>query len=360
MMREKRKIAVVLFNLGGPDGQEAVQPFLENLFNDPRILRVPGFIRPWLARRIARKRTPKAQKIYQQMGGGSPIVSNTQAQAEALSALLADDGLVKVFACMRYWHPRAAEVVREVEAFAPEQMVLLPLYPQYSTTTSASSVAEFWAEVQALDGDLHRRWQEELQVRTVCCYPTQDGFIAAQAEAVKMAYLQARQFGKPRLLLSAHGLPEKIVKAGDPYQWQCEATAKALVKLLDIPNLDWVNCYQSRVGPLKWIGPATEDEILRAGRDKVPVVVAPIAFVSEHSETLVELDIEYRELAEEKGVPYFARVPTVSVMTDFIAGLADVVRAALRSEQQLICPGGQRLCPKGWRDCPAKNASKAA
>ncbi len=358
-MAGKQKIAVVLFNLGGPDSLDAVQPFLENLFSDPCILRVPGLIRPWLARRIARKRTPQAQEIYQHMGGGSPILPNTKAQADALSALLADCGTVKVFVCMRYWHPRAAEVVRAVEAFVPDQIVFLPLYPQYSTTTSASSVAEFWAEVQALDGDLHRRWQDEMPVKTVCCYPTQPGFIAAQGEAIKAAYMDARQFGKPRLLLSAHGLPEKIVRAGDPYQWQCEATAQALVKSLDILQLDWINCYQSRVGPLKWIGPATEDEILRAGRDKVPVVLAPIAFVSEHSETLVELDIEYRQLAEEKGVPYYVRVPTVSVMTDFIAGLADLVREALGGENGLQCPGGQRLCPKGFKGCPAQERSKA-
>ena len=160
------------------------------------------------------------------------------------------------------------------------------------------------------------------------------------------------------MLFSAHGLPEKIIKAGDPYQWQCEQTAAALVSALAIPDLDWVNCYQSRVGPLRWIGPSTEAEIGRAGHDKVPVVVVPIAFVSEHSETLVELDIEYRHLAAEKGVPFYARVPTVSTVPDFIAGLAALVRFVraqpVEQADGLVCPNGRRVCPSNFSACPGR------
>jgi len=340
-----KKIAIVLFNLGGPDCQAAVEPFLRNLFNDPRIIKVPGFIRPLLAWLIARRRAPIAREIYAQLGGGSPIVPNTEAQARALEAALADCGTVKAFVTMRYWHPRSDVVVKAVQEFAPDEIVLLPLYPQFSTTTTESSVVDFRAA-----------WGGALTAKTVCCYPQQTGFISALAEATRTAYAEAAAQGKPRILFSAHGLPEKIIQAGDPYQWQCEQTARALVTALGIPELDWISCYQSRVGPLQWIKPATEDEIARAGADKVPVVLVPIAFVSEHSETLVELDIEYRHLAQEKGVPFYARVPTVGTAPDFINGLADLVRDALASEQDLVCPAGKRLCPERWTGCPCKAA----
>lgn len=348
-----KKIAIILFNLGGPDSQAAVRPFLQNLFSDPRILRVPGLIRPLLARLIARRRTPFAQEIYRQMGGASPILPNTEAQARALEQALASEGEVKCFIAMRYWHPRAAAVVRQVAAFAPDELILLPLYPQFSTTTTESSVAEFWREIQHDDGPLHAAWGKTLNPKTICCYPQEPGFIQSLAATIRPLYAAAAAHGKPRLLLSAHGLPEKIIAAGDPYQWQCEQTAAALVKTLAIPDLDWGVCYQSRVGPLKWIGPATSDEIIRAGQDKCPLVIAPIAFVSEHSETLVELDIEYRHLARENGVPHYARAPAVTAMPDFIAGLAAQIRMALQSERHLVCPNGERLCPKGYKGCPA-------
>lgn len=349
-----KKIAVILFNLGGPDGPEAVAPFLCNLFSDPRILRVPGFIRPWLAGLIAKKRAPVAQEIYQQLGGGSPILPNTEAQAQALQQALADCGAVKCFIVMRYWHPRADAVVRELVAYAPDEVVLLPLYPQFSTTTVESSLVDFQDAVTAHPAARQAGWSQRM--KSLCCYPQQDGFIAALAVATQAAYHEAKQHGTPRVLFSAHGLPEKIIKSGDPYQWQCEQTALALVRALALPELDWVNCYQSRVGPLKWIGPATEAEIERAGHDKVPVVLVPIAFVSEHSETLVELDIEYRELAEKYGVPFYARVPTVSAAPAFISGLAALVRQALASERALVCPNGKRLCPAQWAGCPARAA----
>jgi ferrochelatase len=341
------KIAIALFNLGGPDGPSAVEPFLYNLFNDPAIIRLPWPVRPLLARFISRRRAPKAQDIYANIGGGSPLLPNTQAQARALEAALADLGEVRAFPVMRYWHPMAPAVAREIADWAPDRVVLLPLYPQFSTTTTASSIDVWTREA--------KRSHLRTASVTVCCYPSEDGFVAALADLTRKGVEAARAYGRPRILFSAHGLPEKVIKAGDPYQWQVERTAAAVMRQLGDIGADPVVCYQSRVGPLKWIGPPTEEEIERAGADKVPVVVVPLAFVSEHSETLVELDIEYAELAHEVGVPHYVRVPTVSTHPAFIAGLATLTRSALaRAQEGPASEGGARICPVQWTGCPCR------
>lgn len=336
-------VAVVLFNLGGPDRPEAVEPFLFNLFNDPAIIGAPGFVRRPLARFISRRRAPVAREIYAKMGGGSPILPNTQAQAAALEAQLKARGTgAKVFIAMRYWTPFASETARSVAAAAPDLVVLLPLYPQYSTTTTASSLAS-WAAA-ARDANL------TAETRAICCYPAEGGFVGAIVGQIR-AELGRWQGRPPRLLFSAHGLPKKVIKRGDPYQWQVERTASAIVAALGDAAKDSVVCYQSRVGPLEWIGPSTEAEIRRAGADGVPVMVVPIAFVSEHSETLVELDIEYRHLAEAAGVPRYARVPTVSAQHAFIEGLAALVEQAMRSPAHVQAEGGNRICPQDFARC---------
>jgi ferrochelatase len=309
------KIAVVLFNLGGPDSLAAVQPFLRNLFSDPAIIALPAWLRLPLARFIAARRTPKARKIYAQIGGSSPILGQSESQAAALEAALGTDHAWRCFVCMRYWHPLTEEVVQRVRQFAPDRIVLLPLYPQFSNTTTGSSI-DAWANAT---GRLN------VPTCTVRAYPTDPGFIGASVELVERSLAEAGG-GAKRLLFSAHGLPEKVIRAGDPYQNQVEATAQAIADR--IGGLDWVVCYQSRVGPLKWIGPPTEQEIQRAAQDKVKVVLYPLSFVSEHSETLVELDIDYRRRAEEAGVSGYVRVPTVGTHPLFIGGLADLVRAA--------------------------------
>jgi len=332
------RVAVVLFNLGGPDRLEAVRPFLFNLFNDPAIIGAPAPIRRLVAWLIARRRAQTARAIYAQLGGGSPLLPNTEAQARALTAALGDRGPVQCFIAMRYWHPLSAAAVAAVKAFAPDRVVLLPLYPQYSTTTTGSSFAA-WDRAAAAAG---------LSVPTtrLCCYPEDAGFVAAMAELIRPALAQAEGAGRPLLLFSAHGLPKRVVAGGDPYQWQVEQSAAAVAAALGAPAPDWSVCYQSRVGPLEWIGPETSAEIERAGALGRPVVLAPIAFVSEHSETLVELDIEYRHLAARAGVPLYLRVPTVGTHAGFIGGLADRVRAALADPQPIRPPGPQaaRLC----------------
>jgi ferrochelatase len=329
--------AVVLFNLGGPDRPEAVRPFLFNLFNDPAIISLPQPLRYLVARLISGRRAATAAEIYGKIGGGSPLLANTRAQAQALEASLGGD--TRVFVAMRYWHPMAAETAAAVRDFGPDQVILLPLYPQFSTTTTGSSHADWTRAARAVGLDA--------PTKTVCCYPTARGFVAALVELIRPMLAEARKVGRPRVLFSAHGLPKKVVRGGDPYQWQVERTAAAILRELGDPTIESVVCYQSRVGPLEWIGPYTDAEIDRAGRDRVPVVLVPVAFVSEHSETLVELDIEYRSRAQHRGVPLYLRVPTVAAHAAFIEALAGLVRAA--SE----LPTGTRRAEDGTRICPA-------
>jgi len=337
------KTAVILFNLGGPDKPEAVEPFLFNLFSDPAIISVPQPFRWLLAKLISRRRAPIAREIYANLGGRSPLLELTQEQARALEAQCPDLGEVKAFVCMRYWHPMSDDVARQVKSFNPDKIILLPLYPQFSTTTSASSIKD-WRRAASGAGIA----APEIEI---CCYPEADGWIDAQASLIKSAYTSAAGETKPRVLFSAHGLPKKVIAAGDPYQWQVEKTSNAVVERLNIDGLDWVVCYQSQVGPLEWIGPSTDDEIKRAGKDGVPVVVVPIAFVSEHSETLVELDIEYRELAEEHGVPGYTRVAAVGTHPSFISALAALVRKAGHAEATRMSGADGRICPAHCGKC---------
>jgi ferrochelatase len=311
--------AVVLMNLGGPDSPRAVRPFLVKLFSDPAIIALPSVFRLPLAQLIARRREKVARDIYDHMGGGSPLAANTRTQAAALQHELGGD--YRCFVAMRYWHPLTRDAIAEVRAWQPDEVICLPLYPQFSTTTTASSLAA-WRREAARQGLTSR-------MRTVTEYPTATGFIAALAERIGPLLDEAiAQHTKVRLLLSAHGLPLKIVRTGDPYPRQVEATAGALVAALGRPGLDCVVCYQSRVGPLAWLAPVTDQEIRRAGSESVALVVAPVSFVSEHSETLVELDRDYRRLAEASGVPAWYRAPTVGTHPEFITALAALVCAA--------------------------------
>lgn len=336
------RTAVVLFNLGGPDGQDSVEPFLFNLFNDPSIIGLPGLLRRFVAWRIARKRAPIARHIYAEIGGGSPLRANTEAQARALEARFAEErDELRAFVCMRYWHPMSEEVARAVQGFAPDRVVLLPLYPQFSTTTTASSL-RVWRRAAAAAG-------LAAPTQLLCCYPDEPGFVAAVAALLRQA--MAETGAGARVLFSAHGLPRRVIAKGDPYQEQVERSAAAAAAAAGLLPGAWRVCYQSRVGPLEWIGPSTDDEIRRAGAEGTGLIVVPIAFVSEHSETLVELDIEYAKLARGCGVPEYVRVPTVGTHPSFIDGLARLVRMTLADERPLRSAIGGRQCGPGWCRC---------
>lgn len=348
------KVAVVLFNLGGPDRPEAIKPFLINLFRDPAILRVPGFLRPLLARIIAGARLKPATENYALLGGRSPLLGLTEEQARAIEAAVPELD-VRCFVAMRYWHPFSEEAVRAVRAFDPDHVVLLPLYPQFSTTTTGSSLSA-WREAAA-------RYGLARPTTSICCYHSDCRFLTATANLVRGALQEARaalDSGTPlRVLFSAHGLPEVIVKSGDPYQYQVERTVAGVVARVGEPDLDFRVCYQSRATPQKWIGPSTDDTVREAGQEGVAVMVVPIAFVSEHSETLVELDIEYRDLAEREGVPAYFRCPTQNADAGFIDSLAGLVRGALARGPGLCSFSGGRTCPKMHTDCPHARAGIA-
>lgn len=332
--------AVVLFNLGGPDRSDAVEPFLFNLFNDPVVIGLPTLLRRPVARQIARARARTARGIYDRLGGGSPILPNTEAQAAALQATLGADH--RVFIAMRCWHPMADQTARDVKEWGAEEIVLLPLYPQFSTTTTGSSLAD-WVRAARQAG-------LAVPTRAVCCYPDEPGFIAAIADATRKLLRLWRSDEPKRILFSAHGLPQRVIAKGDPYEWQVERTVAAIRAVLadDLRGIDSVLCYQSRVGPMKWIGPSTEGEIQRAGADKIGLLVVPVAFVSEHSETLIELDADYKHLAGRVGVPTYLRAPTASVHEAFIAGLARLVTGATAP---CASASGARLCPARFGGC---------
>ena len=313
------KTAVVLLNLGGPLKAEDIRPFLFNFFRDENVITAPNPLRFLIALWISLTRSKGAAKTsYAHLGGKSPLLKNTENQAAVLEReLQKTDAQTRVFIVMRHWHPRADATAAEISAFHPDRIVLLPLYPQYSTTTTLSALQDWQRTAEKFGFD-------KIATQTVCCYPENEGFVSASAELIGET-IDKTGGQKTRLLFSAHGLPEKIIAGGDPYQKQIEATAAAIVEKLGLPDLDWQVCYQSRVGRLKWIGPSIDEALQKAAADKTDVVIYPLAFVSEHVETLVELDIEYRHRAAAWGVTAYHRVPTAGTHPLFVAGLKDLV-----------------------------------
>ena len=333
------KKAVILFNLGGPDKLENVEPFLFNLFNDGAIISIPSIFRYPLAKFISKRRAPIAKNIYKEIGNKSPILELTQEQAKSLENTLSTKGDYKCFVVMRCWHPRASDVVKKVQEYKPNEVILLPLYPQYSASTSGSSINE-WKEIC-------KKENYQVKTKTICCYPTENNFLESHAKLIKKTIKNLKN-NSFKLLFSAHGLPENKIKNGDPYQWQIEQTVEQIMSKLTNENLDYTICYQSRVGPLKWIGPSTDEIIIKYSKEKKGIVIVPVAFVSEHSETLVELDIEYKKLAEKNGCSFYKRVPALGIEEDFIRGLSKLV---LQQETRgnyvssVMCPDKYIKCP---------------
>ena len=277
----------------------------------------------------------------------------TKEQARHLETALNGNGdTAKVFISMRYWHPFSDETAEAVKGFQPDEIVLLPLYPQFSGTTTGSSLKDWHRAARAAG--------LESPTCSVCCYPTEPGLIDGQARLIREAMDGTEIQARPRVLFSAHSLPEKAINAGDPYASHVEMTAEAVASKLGLADSEWTICYQSRVGPLEWIGPSLDEELKRAAADTVPVVVVPIAFVSEHSETLVELDIEYRNVARDLGVPEYVRVPAIGTTEEFIHGLARVVEAARMRGVKLCSADGERICPGKFRKCPNTGSAGAA
>ncbi|MDB9936295.1 ferrochelatase [Candidatus Pelagibacter sp.] len=341
------KKAIILFNLGGPDKLENVEPFLFNLFNDPAILNLPTFLRYPLAKLISNRRAPVAKKIYAELGGSSPILKLTREQSDALETKLnqtQEENEYKCFIIMRCWNPRAKDVIKDVQLYDPDEVVLMPLYPQYSAATSGSSIKE-WK-------DVCRKNNYHVKTSTICCYPTDQNFINAHTKEIIKKIKDLKNF---KLIFSAHGLPEKNIKNGDPYQWQVEQSVKKIVENLNDENLDWILSYQSRVGPLKWIGPSTETIIIENSKIGKHIVLVPIAFVSEHSETLVELDIEYKEIADANGCKNYTRVPALGINEDFIKAMSELIikKNEYKINEDLYPPKIQ--CPSNFKKCPCLN-----
>lgn len=333
------KTAVILFNLGGPDKQESVKPFLFNLFNDPNIFKIPNPFRFVLAKLISNLRNKEAREIYSEIGGKSPILDITNNQALELQKALAQQGKeAKVFVCMRYWHPMTTEVIKKVKDYQPDNIFLLPLYPQYSTTTTKSSLDRWFDEAK----------KQSLIVNTnyVCCYPTDSSLIKAHQKLIQKK-IDLIKNKKIRVLFSAHSLPVSIIKSGDPYQWQIEKTVQAVVNGLSDFD-DYVLAYQSKVTPVKWLEPTTPSEIKKAIQEDVAIIIVPIAFVSDHSETLVELDIQYKEMAEKMGFDNYYRSESLNMNSIFINGLAEIVLESKINNKGNI---RKKICPKNLKQC---------
>lgn len=318
-----KKIAVVLFNLGGPSNLSGVFPFLFRLFYDRAILDFPNPFRFCLAILISLLRVKKAKGIYRLMGGKSPILENTLLQAKYLEEALCADYNAKVFVCMSYSQPMTGQVLKQVQEFNPEKVVLLPLYPHYSKTTTGSSFAK-WKKF--CKGNFCSPIVE------ICCYFQEEDFIKShQKNILETVIKNGVDLKKSRILFSAHSLPQKVIDGGDPYQTQTEITAQKIMQSFN--GVDYKVCYQSKVGPTKWLEPSTASALKEAAQDGFGVIVVPISFVSEHSETLVELDIDYASLAKELELPFYVRVPALNCDPNFIYFLKTLVDGALYNNQ---------------------------
>lgn len=322
------RVGVLLLNLGGPDKIEDVRPFLYNLFSDPEIIRLPiTALQKPLAWSISTLRAKKSQANYLEIGGGSPLRKITEAQAEALQAKLQELGHdAKVYIGMRYWHPFTEEAIFRIKQDRIDNLVILPLYPQFSISTSGSSfriLEEMWSKDREL---------QKIRYTLIPSWYDNRGYLAAMVDLLDRELQKFTNPERVHIFFSAHGVPLSYVEeAGDPYQGEIEECTRSIMATLNRSN-NYTLAYQSRVGPVEWLQPYTENALKELGAKEVKdLLVVPISFVSEHIETLQEIDIEYREIAEEAGIEHFERVPALNIHPEFISALADLVVNSLDS-----------------------------
>ncbi len=345
------KIAVVLLNFGGPQNLSETKSFLFNLFNDSAIIRLPQPLRFMLATLISNRRAKKLRNIYQQIGNKSPITDITVAQANLLEKELSFFGDYKIFVAMRYNKPFAADILPDLISYNPDQIILLPLYPQFSTTTTLSSVAAFLKE--------YKKYDFSATLKVICCYPEDQNFAQSHSSLIKQAIEQSSlKLDKVRILFSAHGLPQSIINDGDPYAFQIVKSVKAITQNLEESlqikhaQLDYVICYQSKVGRMEWTKPSLDFELRKAALDNKEVVIVPISFTSEHSETLYELDIEYKHIAQKLGITNYVRINALNLNTYFIKSLVEICKKSSASKGNIFngC-NPYRICPKSFKQC---------
>jgi ferrochelatase len=342
------RTGLVFLNLGGPTTLDAVEPFLFNLFSDPDILDIPlpPVVRRTVARLIARFRSPGVREAYAKIGDGSPLYRYSRAQADAVGRKLEEEagepGRFPTYLAMRYWHPLTGETVDDLLKDGIGKIVLVSLYPHYSMATTGSSMNE-WQRVCALKGarfeaTLIERWAE---------YPP---YLACLADRVEKGLKEFREVppSEVTILVSAHGLPQKVIDAGDPYLDEIRATVAGMEKLLRARGIGSPVhlCFQSRVGPVKWLKPYTVDEIPRlARRGTRGMLVVPVSFVSDHFETLFEIDLLYGDLARKAGVREFRRIDSLNDAPDFIETLASLARPLVGLDAKAAAGAAQGAGP---------------
>ena len=340
MTRPNSRVGIVLFQLGGPDTLEAIEPFLYNLFCDPDIIDFPfaRLGRKPLAKLISATRARKVQHHYATIGGGSPIRRNTELQARALEEQTRAQGLdARCFVAMRYWHPFTQEAIAQVRNAGCDEIVLLPLYPQYSSTTTGSSLNEW-----------RRLFHDDVPVHCVQTFYRHPAYLDAMAEKVNEALARFSDPARPEIIFSAHGVPLSVIQKGDPYQHQIEETVALLMQ-----RGAWTNphrlCYQSKVGASRWLQPSLHQTLRSVAAEKVrEICVVPIAFVSDHVETLGEIDHEARHEAEQLGITHFEMSAGLNDSPKFINALRQIVHEALEQAAPKLVPTymtGRKLAP---------------
>ena len=319
------KVGVLLFNLGGPETLKDVKPFLYRLFSDPEIIRIKwGPARKLLAYTIATLRRKTSEGYYRQIGGGSPLRKLTEEQARALATEFQTRGRdVETFVGMCTWHPFLGEAMDKIEKSGVDSLVILPLFPQYSVTTTGSGFS-------ALRGLIDNRPSfKRLDVQWVCSWADHPRYIESFEQATRRELAKFQNPDRVHILFSAHSIPEKYVREGDPYLDQTKKTVELIMDRLGRKN-PYELSFQSKIGPVKWLEPSTNDVIMRLGKEGIDdVLVVPISFVSEHIETLYELDILYKKVAQQAGVANFRRVPALNSDPAFIKALAEIVESTL-------------------------------